>query len=76
MRFHFDPKQKHQLDAIDAVLRVFEGQPARVSNKAFHQVAPGRAGAKSEENKIECGKANYRILNVKFEQVSKVSKLI
>ena len=28
MRLHFNPNQKHQLDAVDAVVRVFEGQPA------------------------------------------------
>ena len=47
MRFHFDPKQKHQLDAIDAVLRVFEGQPATGNNEAFHQAAPGQAFAET-----------------------------
>ena len=47
MRFHFDPKQKHQLDAIDAVLRVFEGQPAAGNNEAFHQAAPGEAFAET-----------------------------
>ena len=47
MRFHFDPNQEHQLDAIDAVLRVFEGQPARASNEAFHQAAPGQAFAET-----------------------------
>ena len=41
MRFHFDPKQKHQLDAINAVLRVFEGQPAVSGSEASHQAAPG-----------------------------------
>lgn len=47
MRFHFDPKQKHQLDAIDAVVRVFEGQPASGGNEAFHQAAPGEAFAET-----------------------------
>ena len=47
MRFHFDPKQKHQLDAIDAVLRVFEGQPATGGNEAYHQAAPGQAFAET-----------------------------
>ena len=47
MRFHFDPKQKHQLDAIDAVLRVFEGQPAGGSSEAYHQAAPGEAFAET-----------------------------
>lgn len=48
MRFHFDPKQKHQSDAIDAVLRVFEGQPATgTNNEAFHQAAPGEAFAET-----------------------------
>lgn len=76
MRFHFDPKQKHQLDAIDAVLRVFEGQPASGGNEAFRQVAPGEAFAESEKNKIKCGQAHYEILdNVEFKQVSEVREL-
>jgi len=28
MKLHFNPNQKHQLDAVDAVVRVFAGQPA------------------------------------------------
>ena len=76
MRFHFDPKQKRQLDAIDAMLRVFEGQPAGTGTEAFHQVAPGKASAESEENKIKCGKAHYEILdNVEFRQASEVKEL-
>lgn len=47
MRFHFDPKQEHQLDAIDAVLRVFEGQPAGGSSEAYHQATPGEAFAET-----------------------------
>ena len=59
MRFHFDPKQKHQLDAIDAVLRVFEGQPAGDDgSEAFHQAAPGQAFA-------ETGFANQLALDEK-----------
>jgi len=26
MKLRFNPNQKHQLDAVDAVVRVFEGQ--------------------------------------------------
>ena len=48
MHFHFDPNQKHQLDAIDAVVRVFEGQPAGDDgSEAFHQAAPGQAFAET-----------------------------
>ena len=42
MRLHFTPNQKHQLDAINAVVRVFEGQPARrdkfslIATSEFH----------------------------------------
>ena len=77
MRFHFDPEQKRQLDAIDAVLWVFEGQTAGGDNKAFHQVAPGEAFAETGENKNKCGKAHYRDLNngVEFRQVSEVKEL-
>jgi len=28
MKLHFNPGQKHQLDAVNAVVRVFKGQPA------------------------------------------------
>lgn len=47
MRFYFDPEQTHQLDAIDAVLRVFEGQPAGSGNEAFHQATPGEVFAET-----------------------------
>ncbi|MDD9852026.1 MAG: hypothetical protein OXU94_09790 [Gammaproteobacteria bacterium] len=33
MKLHFNPNQKHQLDAVDAVVRVFEGQPAGAGAK-------------------------------------------
>ena len=32
MRLHFDSNQQYQLEAINAVLRVFDGQPAKGSN--------------------------------------------
>lgn len=31
MKFHFDPNQQYQLDAINSVTRLFEGQPLNKS---------------------------------------------
>ena len=41
MRFHFNPNQKYQLDAINAVSRVFEGQAAGSRSSAFFSVNSG-----------------------------------
>ena len=41
MRLHFNPHQKYQLDAINAVLRVFDGQPAESGSNAFLSSNPG-----------------------------------
>ena len=41
MRLHFNPNQKYQLDAIEAVLRVFKGQPPGSGSNAFHSSNPG-----------------------------------
>ena len=41
MRLHFNPNQKYQLDAINAVLRVFDGQAAGSGSGAFFSVNSG-----------------------------------
>ncbi len=41
MRLHFNPHQQYQLDAINAVLKVFEGQPAGSGSNAFLSSNPG-----------------------------------
>lgn len=41
MRLHFNPHQSYQLDAINAVLRVFEGQPAGSGSNTFFASNPG-----------------------------------
>ncbi len=41
MRFHFNPGQKYQLDAINAVLCVFEGQLAGSGSTAFLSINSG-----------------------------------
>ena len=56
MRLHFDPKQKYQLDAINAVLRVFEGQPADAGSRVFHP-------ADSGELPINTGFANWLVID-------------
>ena len=38
MKLHFNPSQKHQLDAVNAVVRVFKGQPAE--RRDFSLVRP------------------------------------
>ena len=60
MRLSFDPNQKYQLDAIDAVLRVFEGQPASAGSGAFLSVSAG-------EMLAEAGFANR--LEIDEEQI-------
>ena len=60
MRFHFNPNQKYQLDAINAVLRVFEGQAAGSRSSAFFSVNSG-------EMFIETGFANR--LEIDEEQI-------
>ncbi len=35
MKLHFDPNQQYQLDAIDSIVRVFEGQPLNHGDFSF-----------------------------------------
>ncbi len=35
MKLHFDPNQPYQLDAINAIVRVFEGQPLNHGDFSF-----------------------------------------
>src|SRR3972149_7456967 len=35
MKLHFDPNQQYQLDAINAIVRVFEGQPLNHGDFSF-----------------------------------------
>ncbi len=62
MRFHFNPGQKYQLDAINAVLRVFEGQPVGRGSSAFLSINSGEILA-------ETGFANR--LGIDEEQILK-----
>ena len=63
MRLHFNPNQKHQLDAIKAVLRVFEGQSAGSGSNAFLWSDP------DEKMLAETGFANH--LEIDEEQILK-----
>ena len=36
MKLHFDPNQQFQIDAIDSMVGVFEGQPLRDGNLDFY----------------------------------------
>ena len=52
MRLNFTPNQKHQLDAINAVVRVFEGQPA--GRDEFSLIATGEFHPESQfANRLE-----------------------
>ena len=35
MKFHFDPNQQYQLDAINSIISVFEGQPLEYGDLSF-----------------------------------------
>ena len=35
MKFHFDPNQQYQLDAINSIISVFEGQPLEYGDLGF-----------------------------------------
>ena len=50
---HFNLNQKYQLDAIDAVLRVFEVQPVSAGNSAYPSPITARYTSKPAKNKGE-----------------------
>lgn len=58
MQLHFDSNQQYQLDAINAVLRVFEGQPTGSGSNVFLSSNPGEVLA-------ETGFANRLQINEK-----------
>jgi len=62
MKFHFDPNQQFQLDAINSIVDIFEGQQL---NQRI-----------SEKQKIKCGYAHFNEFdNVEYKQVSTVGDL-
>ena len=64
MKLHFDPNQQFQLDAIDSIVEIFEGQPLNRGNFDFtmtydliHEDGIGNRLTLSEEQILENVKA-------------------
>ena len=88
MKLHFDPNQQYQLDAINSIVGIFEGQPLNrgdfgfsVDNeKTVYFVAETKSAGQelriSEKQKIKCGYAHFNEFeDVKYRQVATVGEL-
>ena len=68
MKLQFEPNQQYQLDAIQAVVDVFTGQPKNDSSVIAGQVELGLEG---QQLSLEATSAQANVLNLSPEQITK-----